>query len=163
MEISGLTQAGAALLDALEKTGTSPGAELRSPSGPGGLPSAELVQAFEAALNEPQAVGNAENTQSVETPSASIAPAREAMSDVNTAEAVFRPVGVDVVEGAHEPSASVLALQEAFADVASGTLSHEDLYRLQYSAGMLKIQGSSGKGLSQEASQGLESLLRQQG
>ena len=41
------------LLEALEKLGVSPGSELRSPGGPGGLPDEDLVKAFEEALNAP--------------------------------------------------------------------------------------------------------------
>lgn len=163
MEISELTQASTQLLDALEKMGTSPGAELRSPSGPSGLPSAELVQALEAALNEPHAVEGSECGYTHQTLSVPVADASQNALDVNAAEAVFRPAGVTVVEATQEPAPSFHAMQESLTNVLSGTVSPEDLYKLQYHAGIFKLQASSGKGLSQEASQGLESLLKQQG
>ena len=39
----------------------------------------------------------------------------------------------------------------------------EELFRVQYLVGMLKVQAQAGQQTSQSASQGMESLLRQQG
>ncbi len=51
MEISSFASQTSKLLDALEKLGTSPGAEFKS-SGPSGTPSADLVKEFEMAIQE---------------------------------------------------------------------------------------------------------------
>lgn len=160
MEISGLTQAGTKLLDALEKMGTSPGAELHSPSGPSGLPSTELVQTFEAALNEPNAVNAAENLGS---PSVPVADLPQDTLHVNAPESFSLPDRVDGAGTTQNAMSSLQAVTESLGNVISGTLSPEELFKLQYHASMIKLQGSSGKSLSQEASQGLESLLKQQG
>ena len=47
--------------------------------------------------------------------------------------------------------------------VTGGNLSAVELYRLQYLVGMLQVQASSGSKVSQQAGQGIESLLKQQG
>ncbi|MEG1610683.1 MAG: hypothetical protein RR317_05825 [Bilophila sp.] len=169
MEISGFTQTGTRLLDALEKMGASPGAELRSASGPLGLPPVELVQAFEAALNNPTALHGADRALAP-------APVAEVSLDtpvVNATDVVSRPADVAAIgdeplqkvgqKVGQEAPPAYGAMQESLAEVLSGSLSPEELFRLQYHAGVLKVQGSSGKSLSQTASEGLESLLKQQG
>ena len=45
----------------------------------------------------------------------------------------------------------------------TGALSPQDLYRMQYITGMLKVQSSAGVNVSQRTTQGFESLLKQQG
>ena len=59
MELSGLGGSPTKLLEALEKLGVSAGAELRSPSGPGGMPDAEVTRLFESLL---QGQGSESNT-----------------------------------------------------------------------------------------------------
>ena len=48
-------------------------------------------------------------------------------------------------------------------EVTRGNASSMELYRLQYLVGMLQVHASSGMKVSQQAEQGLESLLKQQG
>ena len=62
--------------------------------------------------------------------------------------------------GAEDPLRELARLVER---VATGQPSPTELYRLQYMVGMLRLQASSGTQVSQQATQGLESLLKQQG
>lgn len=47
--------------------------------------------------------------------------------------------------------------------ISNGQLSASELYRLQYLVGMLKVQATGGTQSAQQTSQGIESLLKQQG
>ena len=47
--------------------------------------------------------------------------------------------------------------------VTGGNASAVELYRLQYLVGMLKVQAASGSKISQQAEQGIQNLLKQQG
>lgn len=62
--------------------------------------------------------------------------------------------------GADDPLRELAQLVER---VATGQPTPTELYRLQYMVGMLRLQASSGTQVSQQATQGLESLLKQQG
>ncbi|ABM30003.1 hypothetical protein [Nitratidesulfovibrio vulgaris] len=62
--------------------------------------------------------------------------------------------------GADDPLRELARLVER---VATGQPTPTELYRLQYMVGMLRLQASSGTQVSQQATQGLESLLKQQG
>lgn len=62
--------------------------------------------------------------------------------------------------GAEDPLRELAQLVER---VATGQPTPTELYRLQYMVGMLRLQASSGTQVSQQATQGLESLLKQQG
>lgn len=61
------------------------------------------------------------------------------------------------------PDAQLRELGQLLERVAGGQPSPTELYRLQYMMGMLRLQASSGVQLSQQGSQGLETLLKQQG
>lgn len=54
-------------------------------------------------------------------------------------------------------------LGEILNKMNTGALSPQDLYRMQYITGMLKVQSSAGVNISQRTTQGFESLLKQQG
>jgi hypothetical protein len=54
-------------------------------------------------------------------------------------------------------------LGEILNKMNTGALSPQDLYRMQYITGMLKVQTSAGVNVSQRTTQGFESLLKQQG
>jgi hypothetical protein len=149
------------LLQLLEKSGISDGAELRS-EGPSGPPDQELVRAFEEALAggrdaHPHAVGprpgeetgtgmsDALRTDAVGTPQ------QIPRQDVRSHEADFR----------HHPDS--LQELESLTRIADGELRPEELFRIQYLVGMLKIQTESSMQITQKTAQGFESLLKQQG
>ncbi len=257
LDIAGLGSSPTKLLEALEKLGVSKGADLRSSVGPGGSPDAELVKAFEDALNMPQ-----EGNLSVEgeIPGEMSGPARESVTNTSAVEApderiVERNAGVDQAEWPASPAEKepdeirgrldpgpaeripgdailryerpeirsdvVTGTENAFPpdslrgsgessegtggmqrigekevspaadvsvegkklpefsdsggndniqelarlleEVTRGNTSAMELYRLQYLVGMLQVQASSGMKVSQQAEQGIESLLKQQG
>jgi hypothetical protein len=54
-------------------------------------------------------------------------------------------------------------LHDILERMASGPLRAEDLFRMQYLVGMLKVQAESGMKASQKTTQGFDSLLRQKG
>lgn len=172
------------LLEALEKLNVSKGAELRS-SGPQGQPPAELVRAFEDALNAP-ADRNASET-AARNASGPVQPADGSSGRAAGVpeEAVGRPqevpapewrtadverVGFRRVEGAEtaqsvemRPDDSIRELARLLERVGGGNASVAELYRLQYLVGMLRVQATGGSQLSQQVNQGFESLLKQQG
>ncbi len=181
MDISGL--GATKLLEALEKLNVSKGAELRS-AGPQGQPPAELVRAFEDALNapadrnastavidpsgpvEPETVSSG---QAMEFPSEAVNRTQEVASQEWRTESVER-VGFRRVEGPEtaqpvemNPDDSMRELARLIERVGGGNASSAELYRLQYLVGMLRVQATGGSQLSQQVNQGFESLLKQQG
>ena len=181
MDISGL--GATKLLEALEKLNVSKGAELRS-SGPQGQPPAELVRAFEDALNAPADRNASEAARNASGP---VQPADGSSGRAAGVpeEAVGRPqeapapewrtadverVGFRRVEGAEtaqsvemRPDDSIRELARLLERVGRETASVAELYRLQYLVGMLRVQATGGSQLSQQVNQGFESLLKQQG
>lgn len=82
---------------------------------------------------------------------------------VRSAEA---PATSDAVRGADAPATQDAQLREVaqlLDRVTGGQATPAELYRLQYMVGMLRVQASSGVQVSQQGSQGMEALLRQQG
>ncbi|MBZ2170599.1 hypothetical protein [Nitratidesulfovibrio sp. SRB-5] len=74
--------------------------------------------------------------------------------------------GPEAARGADAPATPDGQLREVaqlLDRVASGQATPTELYRLQYMVGMLRVQASSGVQVSQQGSQGMEALLRQQG
>lgn len=72
----------------------------------------------------------------------------------------------DAVRGAEAPATPDAQLREVaqlLDRVTGGQATPAELYRLQYMVGMLRVQASSGVQVSQQGSQGMEALLRQQG
>lgn len=74
--------------------------------------------------------------------------------------------GPEAARGADAPATPDAQLREVgqlLERVAGGQATPAELYRLQYMVGMLRVQASSGVQVSQQGSQGMEALLRQQG
>lgn len=204
MELGSVANLGSKLLAALEKTGVSSGAELRSDFGPSGQPDPDLVRAFEEALErDPEDVspgaseidgaagsneqphGDVQPTEETqlraeavpEAPQAMDAPeAPERIADqsegLHTAEMDgFAPREAAAPDAASRPDAPPRAeagdglreLENILGRMESGQLRAEDLFRLQYLTGMLKVHAESGMKASQKMAQGFESLLRQKG
>lgn len=61
------------------------------------------------------------------------------------------------------PDAQLREVAQLLDRVTGGQATPAELYRLQYMVGMLRVQASSGVQVSQQGSQGMEALLRQQG
>jgi hypothetical protein len=77
-----------------------------------------------------------------------------------------RASGPEAARGADAPATPDAQLREVgqlLERVAGGQATPAELYRLQYMVGMLRVQASSGVQVSQQGSQGMEALLRQQG
>jgi hypothetical protein len=202
MEPGSVANLASRLLAALEKTGVSSGAELRSDFGPSGQPDPELVRAFEEALERgpetaPQGMpgggdvpGSADRvpmdaqppvegdfrTEAVsESHRGTDAPeAPEKIADqsegLRTAETDgFAPrEAADASAGPEAPRRGetgdgLRELHDILERMASGPLRAEDLFRMQYLVGMLKVQAESGMKASQKTTQGFDSLLRQKG
>lgn len=188
MDISGL--GASKLLEALERLGVSPGADLRSSEGPQGRPSPDVVRAFEEALkdgpSETQAAESARTdvpgpAQAMPSPAETEVPATTAVAPVSEADAarmeVAPPDEARLAEAQAVPRSDAPPRMEAerpegealrevvrlMERVGSGGASMTDLYRLQYMVGMLRVQASGGSHLSQQVNQGFESLLKQQG
>lgn len=204
MELGSVANLASRLLAALEKTGVSSGAELRSDFGPSGQPDPELVRAFEEALERgpesvsPESSGTEDVTGLNEQPQMDVQPAEqtqlrtEAVPDgpqaINAPEAPEKIP--DQSEGLRTAETDGFAPREAAAPdapppqdapprteaadglrelenilgrIESGQLRAEDLFRMQYLAGMLKVHAESGMKASQKMAQGFESLLRQKG
>lgn len=204
MELGSVANLASRLLAALEKTGVSSGAELRSDFGPSGQPDPELVRAFEEAMErgpEPVSPGSSGTddatglneqaqidvqpteqtqfqTEAVPNgPQAMDAPeAPEKIADqsegLRTAESNgFAPKEAAATDAGSQPNASsrveasdgLRELENILGRIESGQLRAEDLFRMQYLAGMLKVHAESGMKASQKMAQGFESLLRQKG
>ena len=204
MELGSVANLASRLLAALEKTGVSSGAELRSDFGPSGQPDAELVRAFEEAMErgpEPASAGSAEIggvAEADELPQMDVQPTQESQlrtegvpegpRDIDAPEAPdkiadqseglrtaetdgFAPREVAPTDAASRPDApprteagsGLRELENILGRIESGQLRAEDLFRMQYLVGMLKVHAESGMKASQKMAQGFESLLRQKG
>lgn len=204
MELGSVANLASRLLAALEKTGISSGAELRSDFGPSGQPDPELVRAFEEAMERgpesvaPESSGTEGVTGASEQPQMDVQPTDETRlrteavpegpRDVDAPEAPdriadqseglrtaetngFAPREVAAPDAAAKPDASTRAqpgdglreLENILGRMESGQLRSEDLFRMQYLVGMLKVHAESGMKASQKMAQGFESLLRQKG
>jgi hypothetical protein len=204
MELGSVANLASRLLAALEKTGVSSGAELRSDFGPSGQPDPELVRAFEEAMERgpepvsPGLSGTDDATGLNEQPQIDVQPteqtqfqteavpngpqamdapeAPEKIADqsegLRTAETNgFAPREAAATDAAPQPDVSsrveasdgLRELENILGRIESGQLRAEDLFRMQYLAGMLKVHAESGMKASQKMAQGFESLLRQKG
>lgn len=204
MELGSVANLASRLLAALEKTGVSSGAELRSDFGPSGQPDPELVRAFEEAMErgpEPVSQGSSgtdDATGLYEQPQIDVQPTEETQlrteavpsgtqamdapeapekiadqsEGLRTAETNgFAPREAAATDAAPQPDASsrveasdgLRELENILGRIESGQLRAEDLFRMQYLAGMLKVHAESGMKASQKMAQGFESLLRQKG
>lgn len=202
MEPGSVANLASRLLAALEKTGVSSGAELRSDFGPSGQPDPELVRAFEEALERgpetaPQGLSGsgevsgsagrapmeaqppveggfraeavAESHRGTDAPEAPdrIADQSEGLRTAETdgfapreaTDAAPRPDA----PGGTEPGDGLRELHDILERMGSGPLRAEELFRMQYLVGMLKVQAESGMKASQKTTQGFDSLLRQKG
>lgn len=175
MEISALTSSVSRLWEMFEKSGLSPGAELHGTTGPAGEPPQELVREFERAmevqpstaegqrgLSEAVAAGNAPLSLSPDLSSAServTDPPRIAENDHFNWEASQRK------EGGFRSSFrdQVTELSQLLEKAGGGQISPVELYRIQYLVGIFKVQTTGAMKVSQQAGQGFEALLKQQG
>ena len=201
MELGSVVNLASRLLAALEKTGVSSGAELRSDFGPSGQPDPELVRAFEEALERapdsisPGAFGSGEAAfrADAQTPTNEIQPTGtefrvdrvlenpealdvpEAPGRITDQSESLRTAGADDFGLRETPQAEISPqagseagdglreLDNILGHMKSGQLRAEDLFRMQYLVGMLKVHTESGLKASQKTTQGFDNLLRQKG
>ena len=172
----------ARLFDALEHMGQSPGADMRSPGGPSGMPSEDAQRAFREAMEPPahlEAAGGAESGQPMSfgapenMPGPDSTGAAEAVSQTppplapGPAEAVPGPQNVDGsfrIEGISHSEAPQTDLGRDLSGLLDGgSLTPVELYQLQYQVGMLRGHLSVLMKSSQSLTQSLESTLKQSG
>ena len=145
MDIGSIASSSSRLLEALERVGVSPGEGLVS-SGPSPVPEA-LARKFEA-LMEQESSGQGPRTD---------IPLQQSQGTENVSsirqEEDFR---VDGAGQTQETSPAGLPETEA------PLLSPSELYRLQFQVAMLRLQADTGSKVNQQATQGFDSLLRNQ-
>ena len=173
----------ARLFAALENLGQSPGAEMRSPWGPSGMPSEEAQRAFQEAMDPPASLNvgemNAarmEGGQGASWDLAVNAPTPEAAQDLLRLQGPAMPGPAEFVPGPQQvespPRVEGAAPSEGphldQAQQPSGTLdggmpTPVELYQLQYQVGMLRAQLGVMLKSSQSLTQSLETTLKQSG
>ena len=198
MERGSVTPLAGKLLAALEKSGISSGAELRSSLGPSGPPAQELVRSFEEALSKgPETIST--DVSGTDTsremsgfqrldptpaldgavnpdPTIQEIPAPEAAGMDNPSgwkpeyieargvEQTLHPQASADVQDVRPTGSDPLRELENIANrMEAGQMTAEDLFRMQYLIGMLKVQTESGMQASRKTAQGFDSLLKQQG
>ena len=174
MEISALKSSLSRLWEMFEKSGLSPGAELRGTIGPTEDPPQELVREFEKAMEaRPSATeGQREPSEAV---AAGKAPLNLSPDLVSASERVTDPPHIAENDSFNwETSQREEGLRSFFRDqvtelsqllekAGGGQISPMELYRIQYLMGIFKVQTTGAVKVSQQAGQGFESLLKQQG
>ena len=184
-------QGASRLIEALEKLSQWAGNEAGGHS-PSGMPSHEAVQAFEYALNGPSEGGSAVSASGItaDAPSdslsgisadtvkmggepsswagpADVMPSLVPDGTVPGNAEVAQPSAADRVDMRLEDKDDALLqeLGQLMQDISQPgvPVGPEILFRAQYLAGMLKVQGQTGVNSSQQLSQGMENILRQQG
>lgn len=185
MDFKVISSAAHKLLAALEKSNSTDGANLRSSQGPGGTPDPELVRAFESALAQGpeevmgsgletgniQQVANPHESSPGQMPQALSGPDSQGMDTMHLGlENPELKVPHQATITTHQsqdvqfPEQGTLQeLQHIIDKISTGQLNAEDLFRMQYLIGMLKVQTESGLQVSQKTAQGFDSLLKQQG
>jgi len=175
MEISALTSSVSRLWEMFEKSGLSPGAELRGTTGPTGEPPQELVREFEKAMEaQPSATGEQKvpsGTAAGENLSPELSP-----DPFSVSERVTDPsrIGENTSFNwnAHPQESvrfhssfqdQVTELAQLLEKAGGSQISPVDLYRIQYLVGIFKVQTTGAVKVSQQVGQGFESLLKQQG
>lgn len=169
--ISEPAQSASRLAETLEKLSEWAGSGVGG-DGPSGPPSDEVVRAFEQALNgAPDAAAMpdmpaGDGNLPVAAPTAP-GPA-EAVPSIDGERSVFSSVDRPVTEtmDARLPDEHPSVELTRLLDAVSGPgvqIGPEVLFRAQYLTGMLKVQTQAGLKTSQGMSEGMESVLRQQG
>lgn len=172
----------ARLFDALEHMGQSPGADMRSPWGPSGMPSEDAQRAFREAMEPPvhvDAPGGPEGSQAMSfgapenMPGPNSAGTVDAVSQTppplapGPAEAVPGPQNVDGsfrIEGVSHSEAPQTDPGRGLSGLLDGgSLTPVELYQLQYQVGMLRGHLGVLMKSSQSLTQSLESTLKQSG
>ena len=175
----------ARLFDALEHMGQSPGADMRSPGGPAGLPSEDAQRAFREAMEPPaqvDAAGGTESGQPISFGGPGNMPAPDSTGAAGVvdsvsqtppplapgpAEAVPGPQNVEGsfrIEGVSHGEAPQTDLGRDLSGLLDGgSLTPVELYQLQYQVGMLKGHLGVLMKSSQSLTQSLESTLKQSG
>ena len=175
MEISTLTSSASRLWEVLEKSGLSPGAELRVPAGSTGEPPQELVREFARAMETQPAVPESkltpEDALAAENPSPGVVPEPPA-EPVRVADPShvaendnFNWKTMQAQEVRFPPSFQerITELSQLLKKADSCHISPVELYRIQYLTGIFKVQATGVVKVSQQVGQGFESLLKQQG
>ncbi len=134
------------LLEAFERLGATQGEGLVS-SGPSPVPK-ELARMFEQLMDQQPA----DMQPSAETLSGRSS-AVQSVEDLPRSDA---PKDVSAVENAPDSASSVQMQAE------TPLMSPSELYRLQFHVAMLRLQADTGSQVSQKATQGMDSLLRNQ-
>lgn len=147
MDIGFTTSTTSRLLDALERTGLSPGEGLVS-SGPSPVP-ADLARMFESLMEQGQP---AMPTEAADL-SRQTVPRTDKTASAGVGGEPLRTEGTEPVRG--NESAPIRGGEETLP-------SPSELYRLQFQVGMLRFQAEIGSNVKQQTTQGLDSLLRNQ-
>ncbi len=154
MDVSSLASQTAKLIDSLEKTATTPGADFKS-SGPSGEPDKTLVQEFEAHMQNKD-VNHHELSASTSRHVEGISTEASAKNHNHFAtETIQNPNYNDVDHIIHE-------LKGALGSLTDGTITPEELLRVQFITGMYRNQVIGGSKASQSAAQDIDTLLKQQ-
>ncbi|GAB1409635.1 hypothetical protein MASR1M90_07890 [Desulfovibrionales bacterium] len=191
MELGSISTAASKLLAALEKSGISDSAHMRSSLGPGGSPDPELVRTFERAMARgPEGVagqsGEAHHARPDLQQQESVSRTHDFMhtdqdtwkSSVGQTHETGQPGHKPDVEAPSATSApdvgqkqkiqpsehgTIHELHHILERMNTGHLQPDDLFRMQYLIGILKVQTEGGLNASQKTAQGFETLLKQQG
>ncbi len=150
MDASTLASQGAKLIEAFEKSTASPGAELKS-NGPLAPPDASLVQEFDAAMQAAHDPNNmaAQQINRIDGNTTQV----EGVNRIHDLDNNTKNKTNDVAN----------ELRQAVSDLQNGKMTPEQLLRIQHLSGLLKFSVESGNKFIQNASQGVDSLLKQQG
>lgn len=175
MELGSISTAASKLLAALEKSGISDSAHMRSSLGPGGSPDPELVRTFERAMARgPEGVagqsGEAHHARPDLQQQESVSRTHDFMhTDQDTWKSVEAPSATSAPDVGQkqkiQPSehGTIHELHHILERMNTGHLQPDDLFRMQYLIGILKVQTEGGLNASQKTAQGFETLLKQQG
>ncbi len=150
MDFSTLASQNTKLIETFEKSTAPAGADLKS-DGPLAPPDASLVKEFDAAM---QAPAEATDMQSMQTNSID--------GTKTSAQEIDQINGLNN-ENKNNVDHTVKELQTAVEALGQGQMSPEQLLRIQYLSGILKVSVESGNKIIQSASQGVDSMLKQQG
>ena len=147
MDIGFTTSTTSRLLDALERSGLSPGEGLVS-SGPSPVPD-NLARMFESLMEQGQPAVQTENAEF----SRNMSMRADKNAAVGSGEEPLRTGNTEPGRGSE--SAPIRGGEETL-------ISPSELYRLQFQVGMLRFQAEIGSNVKQQTTQGLDSLLRNQ-
>lgn len=128
------------------------------PDFPSGAPDPKIVEAFQEAMQKQDPAPNPIATDLLPGPAQHM-PETQMSTDMNLTRGLDKIHSAQEITQTHNSERPLLEELSRLINTEAKMLSQEDLLRIQYLAGQLKVQAETGKKVSEATSDTLEQLL----